>query len=311
MPLKIQKSLPMNPLHFKFILVVSMILCLAATGIAIEQWDAETSARVNLRKKPDLSGQILDTIPIGHKVRMLQRKGLWWKVEVGGQNNGRGWVYARYLERLKPEAMKSKPTTRSVGRDSGSEDHKQKSPPAEPVPGYRSEEKAMEPSEMLQPAVALTSRGRDQAAAQQDLSGAKNETMARTSMATLMNARPVRVRPDRKPYYRFKEEMSEISGKVLSGTDEEDIPATVRKTLPGEKKIHDEAGRKTVPAVSKHPLPKPPVLVPPVIKSSVYPDTKGPALKQRTIGPFALALKLVSIVLYGIIILLLYQRGRE
>jgi hypothetical protein len=242
---------------------------------------------------------------------MLQTKGPWCKVEVSGQINGRGWVYARYLKRINPEAMKSEPSTPPVRSGSGPGDDKQEVLPVVQVPGIRIEEKELEPPDMLLPAATRTSRSREQAAARQAPPATKYESTARSSIAALMNAWPNGIPPEGKASERSQEKVPEITGKILTEPVEGRAAVSVQKTIPEEKKIRSEAARKTVPAVSQPPRPDAPVLVPPVMKSSVYPETKGSPLKQQSMGAFSLALKLISILLYGLIVLLLYKRSRE
>jgi len=123
------------------ILVVGTLVCWAVAGNAFGQWDAKATARVNLRRNPGSNGVILSIIPQGHKVRIIEKKGLWCKVDVEGEIHGRGWVYGEYLEEIileVPETDSAVPIERVA---IAALEQEQGVHPAEPAPKTRTEGK--------------------------------------------------------------------------------------------------------------------------------------------------------------------------
>ncbi len=293
----------------KLILIVGMIICWAAVGNANEQWDAKASARVNLRRSPSLSGEILFIIPNGHKVRILQKNGLWCKVEVGGEINCKGWVYAQYLKRILPKALKMQPSTQTGRVVTASEEQKQELQPGGLPPKSRPEVKEVKPSELPLSGKSLTTSVKEQSSAWNELPDTKNELIARSLLETLMNDQPIPLPPVRVPYFRFKGETPVITGKGFSKLVEQGDSTTIQKRTPDEKKNHGEVVHKTVPTFSEQPVSDldPDAKAPSVIKLSASHEIKGLAFERRSIGPLKIALKLVSIVLYCLVILLLYK----
>ncbi len=94
-----------NGFHmFIFVLAMSVLISWAAAAKTSEKWDATATARVNLRRNPGPNGVILSIVPQGHKVRIIEKKGLWCKVDVEGDIHGKGWVYAEFLAEILPNA---------------------------------------------------------------------------------------------------------------------------------------------------------------------------------------------------------------
>jgi len=115
-------------------LAASILIGWAAVGDTSEQWDARTTARVNLRTDPGSAGVILSIVPQGHRVRILETKGPWCKVDVEGTIHGKGWVYAEYLEGILPKVLEAESSLQTMGMDDASEVQLQKVPPAEQPP---------------------------------------------------------------------------------------------------------------------------------------------------------------------------------
>ncbi len=86
--------------NFKLVLALGMFLCWVFSASAAEKWDAKATARVNLRRNPSSNGVILSIVPKGYRVRILEKQGLWCKIDVEGHIHGKGWVYAEYLEEI-------------------------------------------------------------------------------------------------------------------------------------------------------------------------------------------------------------------
>jgi hypothetical protein len=123
-----------------------------------------------------------------------------------------------------------------------------------------------------------------------------------------MAGEPVHVPPAQPPYSGFKQDALGISGKYSSGVIEQGDSSTYQKSLPGEKKKHGGALQGTPPAVSEQSVSDVRAVSSSVIRSAVSHERKGLINKRESIGPVAIALKLLSIVLSGLVILLLYKK---
>ncbi|MGD1973701.1 MAG: SH3 domain-containing protein, partial [Desulfobacterales bacterium] len=86
--------------NIRFLVAFWMLLCWVFGAGAAEKWDAKTTARVNLRRNPSSNGVILSIVPKGHRVRIIEKQGLWSKIDVEGDIHGKGWVYAEYLSEI-------------------------------------------------------------------------------------------------------------------------------------------------------------------------------------------------------------------
>ena len=121
------------------VLAVGIFICWTVAGNSSEPWDAKASARVNLRRNPSSDGAILSIVPKSHKVRILEKKGLWSKVDVEGDIHGKGWVYAEYLEEILSKAPATESASQSVRVEIASGEPKQGISPAELPPKSRTE----------------------------------------------------------------------------------------------------------------------------------------------------------------------------
>jgi uncharacterized protein YraI len=162
----------------KFIpgLAVGILLCWAVAGHASEQWDARASARVNLRTNPSLNGVILGIVPKGHKVRIMEKQGLWSKVDVEGDIHGKGWMYAEYLEAILPKAPATESSSQTTGAVIPSGEPKQGLHPGEPPPKTRTDGKAVKLLRTALPANASIVRKNAQSSARNE----QRETMIDT-----------------------------------------------------------------------------------------------------------------------------------
>ena len=127
------------------VFVVSTFICWADAGNTSEQWNAKATARVNLRTNPSSNAIILSIVPKGHKVRILEKKGLWSKVDVKGDIHGKGWVYAEYLEEILPKAPVTESASQTVMVEIASGEPKQGIHPAKLPPKARTEREAVKP----------------------------------------------------------------------------------------------------------------------------------------------------------------------
>jgi hypothetical protein len=74
-----------------FILTFCLLLCWATVGI--------TADDIRLRKYPSPDGLVLDTIPKGQKVKIIETFGSWRYIVVEGSTYGGGWVHFEDLEK--------------------------------------------------------------------------------------------------------------------------------------------------------------------------------------------------------------------
>ena len=133
-------------------LAVAILICWAVAGNAFEQWDARATARVNLRTNPSSNAIILSIVPKGHKVRIMEKKELWSKVDVEGDIHGKGWVYAEYLEEILPKAPSTESASQTVRVEIAAGEPKQGIHPAEPAPKTRTDGEAVKPLRAALPA---------------------------------------------------------------------------------------------------------------------------------------------------------------
>lgn len=119
---------------FLLVLVACILIGWADVGHTSEQWDARTTARVNLRTDPGSAGVILSIVPQGHRVRIMGTKGPWCKVDVEGTIHGKGWIYAEYLEGILPKALEAESSLQTMGTDDAPEVQMQGVLPAEQPP---------------------------------------------------------------------------------------------------------------------------------------------------------------------------------
>jgi uncharacterized protein YraI len=131
------KTRYISPPKSIFVLLVGTLICWAVAGNSAEQWDAKATARVNLRRNPGSNGVILSIIPQGHKVRIIEKKGLWCKVDVEGEIHGRGWVYGKYLEEIQPEVPAAGSALPTVQVEIAAGEQMQGVHPAGPAPKTR------------------------------------------------------------------------------------------------------------------------------------------------------------------------------
>lgn len=260
------------------VLAVGIIICWAVAGNASEQWDAKASARVNLRRNPNSNAVILSIVPKAHKLRIMEKKGLWCKVDVEGEIHGKGWVYAEYLEEILPKALKTESSSQTVKVEIASGEQKQGVHPAEPPPNARTEGEEVKPLRAL------------------------------SKVEIPMAGEPVHVPPAQPLYSGFKQDTLGISVKYSSGVIEQGDSSTYQKSLPGEKKKHGGALQGTPPAVSEQSVSDVRAVASSVIRSAVSHERKGLINKRESIGPVAIALKLLSIMLSCLVILLLYKK---
>jgi uncharacterized protein YraI len=162
------KTRYVGPQKSILVLAVGIFMCWTVAGNSSEPWDAKASARVNLRRNPSSDGAILSIVPKGHKVRILEKKGLWSKVDVEGDIHGKGWVYAEYLEEILSKAPATESASQSVRVEIASGEPKQGISPAELPLKARTEGEAVK---SLRPPL----QGKTSIASLNEQSSARNE----------------------------------------------------------------------------------------------------------------------------------------
>jgi hypothetical protein len=212
--MKIRYNDPPKPIFF---FVMGIIICWTVAGDALEPWNAKVSARVNLRKIPGLNGEILSIIPNGNNVRILEKKGLWYKVVVEGENNGTGWVYAKYLERILPNALKTDSFPQIVRVEIASGKQKQETHSVDPPPKSRLEAEAVKPLRTPLPEKIQAAGVKVQSAGKNELPDTKKESNGSSQLEFLMAVEPVYMPPVQPPYAGFLQDGPESSGKDPSG----------------------------------------------------------------------------------------------
>jgi hypothetical protein len=294
----------MNRYKSKLLLLVCLTLCRAAVGYAVEQWDAKASARVNLRKSPSLNGEILGTIPYGHPVKILQTQGSWCKVNVSGEINGKGWVYARYLERILPEAAYP---LQSLTVKNTSAAQKLESHTVEPLSDSRAEPAAVRSRQMPLPAKYQATSQKKQTALSNVLPEVINEPIDKPQIAAHRVGEPGHMRSAKLLYYRFKHEVPEITGRDFSEQAAPGDSSVSPKSTPDVNENPVAVALNSSPAVSAKPSLTDRGMASPVKKPIVSHETKDLSINPQSIGPAKIALKMVSILLYGLVLLLLYR----
>jgi len=333
-----------GPKKSRLVLAVGIIICWALAGNASEQWDVKASARVNLRRNPSLNAAILSIVPKAHKLSIIEKKGLWCKVDVEGEIHGKGWVYAEYLEKILPKALKTESSLQTVKVEITSGEQKQGFHSAEPPinartegeevkplrglskveipmagetahvapsqvpPEVRTEDENAKPLNASFPVKVSIAGLNEQVSVRNKLRAAKNESNALSKVEIPMAGEPVHVHPAQPPYSDFMEDALGISGKYSSEVIEQGDSSTYQKSLAGEKKEYGGALQGIPPAVSKQSMSDVRAVASSIVRSAVSHERKGLINKRESIGTVAIALKLVSIVMSCLVILLLYKK---
>jgi hypothetical protein len=239
----------------------------------------------------------------------LQKNGLWYQVDVAGETNGKGWVFARYLERIPPKALTTEPPARSVRGETAAREQKKDIYPIDPPPKSGADVEATRLSGTTladrPPATAV----KGQSSARNELRETKNESNALPQLKPLINVEPVHLLPVPLPYASLKQRVPEISAKDSSERSEKKAPTVNPKSIPGEKKKLAGAAQADEPTVNEQPMSDPPVMASSAVNPSGSQEKKDTTFKRRSKGPVEIALKLVSIVLYSLVVLLLYKKN--
>jgi uncharacterized protein YraI len=195
----LMKIINTGPKKFIFAFAVVIILWRTVAGDASDQLEAMASARVNLRKTPSLSGEILSIVSPGHKVRILQEKGLWCQVDVEGEINGRGWVYARYLERILSKAPATGFSSQTVWVPFAAVEQKQGILPAQLPPKDRVQGEVLTPLGAPLPGKTSIAGVRENSLAGKKLRETKKETGVLAKQEIPMAQEPAQIGPSQVP----------------------------------------------------------------------------------------------------------------
>jgi uncharacterized protein YraI len=126
--------------NFTLALAIGLLLCWVFGASAAEKWDAKTTARVNLRRNPSSNGVILSIVPKGYRVRIMEKQGLWHKVDVEGDIHGKGWVYAEYLEDVLSKVSEAESNLQKAVVEMPSGEPIERIHPSNPPPGVQTPE---------------------------------------------------------------------------------------------------------------------------------------------------------------------------
>jgi hypothetical protein len=146
-----------------------------------------------------------------------------------------------------------------------------------------------------------------QSPVQAELRKPDNESNARQLFEFLLAAEPVHVNPVAAPEPEFKLDAPKVSAKDPSVPLEPAGATPFQKRIPGAERQHAGADRETVPTVSRQPPPDSHGMALDAMRSSDFQEAKAPESGRRLIGPLEIALKLLSILLYGLVALMLYK----
>lgn len=326
------------------VLAVSIIIVWVVAGNAAENWDAKTSARVNLRKNPNSKSLILSIVPKAHKLRIMEKKGAWCKVDVEGKIHGKGWVYADYIEEILPKVLKTESSSQTMRVENASREQKQGIHPSElpanartegaevksfrvlskmeipmtgepahiatsQVPtGVGTEDEKAKPLKAILPVKASMIGLNEQVSVRNNLQDAKNESNVLSKVKTPMAGEQGHVPLAQPLYSGFEQESLGISRKSFSEVIERGDSSTYQKSIPGENKKHRGALQEIPSAVNEQFVSDVRNVAFSVIKSVVPHERKGLINKRESVRPVVIALKFLSIVLSCFVILLLYKK---
>ena len=120
-------------------------------------------------------------------------------------------------------------------------------------------------------------------------------------------AEAVYIPPAQPAYSAFKQDARQIDGKDPAALIAQEDSTTNQERISGEKDKRGGAARESLPMVGEQPASDAPAMTSAEIRLAVSHETKGLILNKKSPGPVKIALKLLSIVLYGLLVLLLYK----
>ena len=292
------------------VLAVGILICWTVAGNTSEHWDAKASARVNLRRNPSSNGVILSIVPKGHKVRILEKQGLWCRVDVAGEVHGQGWLYAEYLEEILPKAPAAESAMQTVRLEIAAAEQKQGVYPAEPPPAAQpqGEKKfllATPPSEKAS-RVGVTS----QPSIRNGFRGGKGKSIFVSKEDFAMAGEPVHVPPAQASYGGLKRDAAGINQEASSAGIAPGDATIHQKSLHGGEKKPDEAVQKTPSPVREKAVTDARAAAASMERLAVSREKKGMLNGRESIGPVEMVLKLLAIALSCLVILFLHRANK-
>lgn len=328
--------------NFTLALTMWMLLCWVLGASAAEKWDAKTTARVNLRRNPSSNGVILSIVPKGYRVRILEKQGLWCKIDVEGDIHGKGWVYAEYLVEILSKVPEAKTNLQTPlaekasrvdvmqppsmheeippGRDKTGALSRVKIPtagePPHTAPAQASREIRTENEKEI-PLTATKSEkvpmpgSKQHPSTQNELQDMQPKSNAVSPMEKPVMGNAIHVAPvqpqqsgiNSHPPGVIKKAFSEIPIQSESNSRHTDFPdETKEPATTGQRKPLEVKERSVSNALAVGEAPKQ--------RLAVSNKRKGPTANQKSMGLVELALKLTSIALTGLVILVLHRSNK-
>ena len=288
------------------LLAAGLIMLRAAAGFASDHGFAKTTARVNLRQSPSLSGKILATIPTGQQVKILQASGAWWKVDASGEFSASGWIYARYLETIRPETPKKEYAAQIDRAIDLPAAQKVESHPAGLSQVFVKESAELKSGKVNLSAEQLASALQEQAAASGVRPPPEKEPGGGPRFVVPADVESAGGLSANLRYYRFRHEAPEKTGEG-NFAQTEPQNARLRMKPAAETGPSLETARNASPAIFVRAAPAPRIMASADDKSNHSEASRMPAVRPTALKPIAMSLKIISVLLYGIVILLLYK----
>ena len=292
------------------VLAVGIFMCWTVAGNSSEPWDAKASARVNLRRNPSIDGVILRIVPKGHKVRILEKKGLWCKVDVEGDIHGKGWVYAEYLEEILPKAPATEPVSQTVRVEIAAGEPKQGIHPAEPFPKAGTEGEAVKPLRSPLPVKPSITGKNGRFSTRNERRETKNDSIALLQVDPFMAPEPPHAPPAQPAYADLKQDALGISEKSTSAILEQKNASFRQKNLYDGKKKQDEAISEIPSPVREKAVTDARAVAASIERPVVSHETKELINGRESMGPVEIILKLSAIALSGLVILFLHRANK-
>jgi hypothetical protein len=311
--------------NIRFVVAVWMLLCWVFGASAAEKWDAKTTARVNLRRNPSSNGVILSIVPKGYRVRIMEKQGLWSKIDVEGDIHGKGWVYAEYLEEIlsKVNDVSTQPSMIEEippGGDRSEDQSRLKIPTAgkppqtalvQASPEIRTEDEKGKPIGTIKSEkVPMTGRKRD-LSTQNELQDMQSKSTAVPPMESPIVGKAIHVTPLQPPQAGIYSHPPGVIKAASAGIPNQDDSIARLTDVPVEKKEPVTAGQSIPLELKERAVPnRPAVEESATQRMAVSKKRKGPTAKQESMGLVELALKLISIILTGLVVLYLHRANK-
>jgi hypothetical protein len=181
--------------NFILVLVLWLLLSWVFGASAAEKWNAKTTARVNLRRNPSSNGVILSIVPKGHSVRIMERQGLWCKIDVEGDIHGRGWVFADYLEEILTKVPAAEANSQTAAVELPSEKRIERIHPANLLPSARTPAEKQTPLHTPPPEETSRDHVRVQPSIDDEFSSGRDKSGSLSRMKIPADGEPLDTRP--------------------------------------------------------------------------------------------------------------------